>query len=41
MLLVLGFIYTLFNIQRYKEEVNLMTLSAVTIIGRAIWWIIG
>lgn len=41
MLLVVGFIYTLFNIQRYKEEVNLMTLSGVTIIGRAIWWIIG
>lgn len=41
MLLVLGFIYALFNAKRFKQDTNLVVLSSVTIIGRAIWWIIG
>ncbi len=41
MLLILGFIYTLFNAKHFKEDTNLVVLSSVTIIGRAIWWIIG
>ncbi len=41
MLLVLGFIYAIFNANRFKQDINLVVLSGVTIIGRAIWWIIG
>ena len=41
MLLVLGFVYALFNAKRFKENTNLVVISVVTIIGRAIWWIIG
>lgn len=41
MLLVLGFIYTLFNTKRFTQDINLVVLSSVTIIGRAVWWIIG
>jgi len=41
MLLVLGGIYALFNAKRFSEDTNLVVLSSVTVIGRAIWWIIG
>lgn len=41
MLLVLGLIYALFNAKRFSQDTNLVVLSSVTIIGRAIWWIIG
>lgn len=41
MLLILGFVYALFNAKRFKQDVNLVVLSSITIIGRAIWWIIG
>ena len=41
MLLVLGFIYAIANANRFKQDSNLIVLSGVTIIGRAIWWIIG
>jgi hypothetical protein len=41
MLLLLGFVYALFNVKRFKENTNLVVISVVTIIGRAIWWIIG
>jgi hypothetical protein len=40
-LLVLGFIYALFNAKRFQQDTNLVVLSSVTIIGRAVWWIIG
>ena len=41
MILVLGFIYALFNSKRFKQDTNLIVLSSVTIIGRALWRIIG
>ncbi len=41
MLLVLGFVYALFNAKRFRQDTNLVVLSSVTIIGRAIRWIIG
>lgn len=41
MLLILGFFYALFNQKRFNQNNNLVVLSSVTIIGRAIWWIIG
>ena len=40
-LLIFGFVYSLFNSKHYKQNTSLITLSSVTIIGRAIWWIIG
>jgi len=40
-LLVLGFIYTLFNAKRFKQDMNLVMISSVTIIGWAIRRIIG
>jgi len=39
-LLVLGFVYVLFNAKRFKQDTNLVVLSSITIIGRAIWRII-
>jgi hypothetical protein len=41
MLLVLGFIYALFNAKHFRQDTNLVVLSSVTIIGRAIRRIIG
>lgn len=41
MLLVLGFVYALCNSKRYRQDTNLVVLSSVAIIGRAIRWIIG
>ncbi|HBB03462.1 TPA: hypothetical protein DCZ39_00965 [Patescibacteria group bacterium] len=41
MLLVLGFVYAMFNAKRFNQDTNLVVLSSITIIGRAIWWIIG
>lgn len=41
MLLVLGFIYAITNAKRYKEDMNLVSLAGITLIGRAIRWIIG
>lgn len=40
-LLVLGFIYAIANAKRYKEDMNLVSLASVTLIGRAIRRIIG
>lgn len=40
MLLVLGFLYAAFNAKRFNQDTNLVALSSVTIIGRAIRWII-
>ncbi len=41
MFLVLGLIYALFNAKRFAQDTNLVVLTSITIIGRAIWWIIG
>lgn len=41
MLLVLGLIYAICNVKRFRQDTNLVVLSSVTIIGRGIWWIIG
>ena len=41
MLLALGFVYALFNAKRFKQDTNLVVLSGVAIIGRAIRRIIG
>jgi len=41
MLLVLGLVYALFNAKRFAQDTNLVVITSVTIIGRAIWWIIG
>lgn len=41
MLLGLGLFYTIFNVKRFKKDINLVVLSSVAIIGRAIWRIIG
>lgn len=35
-LLVLGFVYALFNAKRFKQDMNLVMISGVTIIGWAI-----
>lgn len=40
-LLVLGFVYALCNAKRFRQDTNLVVLSSVAIIGRAIRWIIG
>lgn len=40
-LLVLGFVYALFNAKRFKQDMNLVMISGVTIIGWAIRRIIG
>lgn len=40
-LLVLGFVYALCNSKRFRQDTNLVVISGVTIIGRAIRRIIG
>jgi len=41
MLLILGLVYAMFNVKRFRQDTNLVVLSSVTIIGRGVWWIIG
>ena len=41
MLLVLGCIYVAAHAKRFRQDTNLVVISSITIIGRAIWWIIG
>jgi len=40
-LLMLGFVYTLAHARRFKQDSHIATLIAVTLIGRAIRWMIG
>ncbi len=40
-LLVLGFVYALCNAKRFRQDTNLIAITSITIIGRAIWWVIG
>ncbi|MEI7918733.1 MAG: hypothetical protein WCH65_00520 [bacterium] len=40
MLLVLGFVYSLFHQKHFIQDNNIAILSGITIIGWVIWWII-
>ncbi|MEI6774619.1 MAG: hypothetical protein WCL18_07730 [bacterium] len=41
MFLILGLVYAICNAKRFQQDTNLVVLSSVTIIGRALWRIIG
>jgi len=40
-MLLIGFVYSIAYTRRFTQDAHLFTLIAVTILGRAIWWMIG